>query len=98
MELELDRYLKMLTDDKYKTASPLPFWQFHQNKLPYLPKLARHLYSIPATSVDVEQQFISAGVLVNERRSSLNSDTIEDVLFIRSIQKAIIKNPNLLSM
>ena len=95
---EVDRYLKMSIDDKYKTSNPLPFWKFHQDKLPYLAKLARHIYSIPATSAGVERQFSSAGVLVNERRSSLNPDTIEDVLFVRSIQKALIKNPNLLSM
>ena len=88
----------MLFDDKYKTANPLPLWQFHQDKLPYAANLARHLYSIPATSAGVERQFSSTGVLVNERRSSLNPDTIEDVLFVRSIQKVLIKNPNLLSM
>ncbi|CAF3383242.1 unnamed protein product, partial [Rotaria sp. Silwood2] len=94
---ELNIYLKMSIDDKFKAPNPLPFWHHYQNKLPCLAKLARRLYSIPATSADVERQFSAVGVLVNERRASLNPDTVEDVLFVRSIQKALMKNPNLLS-
>lgn len=57
---ELDKYLKMPIDDKFKVANPLVFWQNHQDKLPYLAKLARQIYSIPATSAGVERQFSSA--------------------------------------
>ena len=64
IELELDKYIKMLFNDKYKTANALPLWKFHQDKLPYLAKLARQLYSIPATSTGVEWQFSSAGIFV----------------------------------
>lgn len=95
---ELDKYLKMPIDDKFKVANPLVFWQNHQDKLPYLAKLARRIYSIPATSAGVERQFSSAGFLINERRSSLNPETIEDVLFVRSVQKALVNNANLFSM
>jgi hypothetical protein len=95
---ELNRYLAMVIDNKYKTSNPLPFWEYYQDQFPYLAKLARRLYSIPATSAGVERQFSAAGVLVNERRSSLNPDTVEDVLFVRSMQKVLMKYPNLLSM
>ncbi|CAF3218861.1 unnamed protein product [Rotaria sp. Silwood2] len=94
---ELNKYLRMSIDDQYKISNPLFFWQHHQHKLPYLAKLARLLYSIPATSACVEQQFSAGDLLINERRSSLNPDTVQNVLFIRSIQKALKNNPNLFS-
>ncbi|CAF3427843.1 unnamed protein product [Rotaria sp. Silwood2] len=95
---ELDKYLKMSIDDQYKVSNPLIFWQNYQDKLPYLAKLARRLYSIPATSAGVERQFSASGLLINERRSSLNPDTVQNVLFIRSIQRALKNNPNMFSL
>ena len=95
---ELDKYLKMAIDDQYKVPNPLIFWHHHQEKFPYLAKLARRLNSIPATSTCVERQFSAGGLLTSERRSSLNPDTVENVLFIRSIQKALKNNPNLFSV
>jgi hypothetical protein len=95
---ELEKYLKMIIDDKFKKPDPLPFWQYHEDKLPYLAKLARRLYSVPATSAGVERQFSAAGLLVNERRSSLNPDTVENVMLVRSVQKALMKYPNLFSV
>jgi len=94
---ELDKYLKMSIDDQYKSPNPLVFWQHHQDKLPYLSKLARRLFSIPATSAGVERQFSAGGLLINERRSSLNPDTVENVLFVRSMQKTLKNNPDLFS-
>ncbi|CAF1605522.1 unnamed protein product, partial [Didymodactylos carnosus] len=58
---------------------------------------ARHLYSIPATSARVERQFSAVGLVINERRSSLNPDTVADILFGRSIQKSLEKDPHLFS-
>ncbi|CAF1375258.1 unnamed protein product [Rotaria sordida] len=95
---ELDKYLKMSIDDQYRVSNPLIFWQHHQDKLSYLTKLAQRLYSIPATSSCVERQFSASGLLINERRSSLSPDTIQNVLFVRSIQRTLQNNPNLLSL
>ena len=94
---ELDKYLKMSIGDQYKSPNPLIFWRDHQKKLPYLSKLARHIFSIPATSAGVERQFSAGGLLINERRSSLNPDTIENVLLVRSMQKVLQNNPELFS-
>lgn len=95
---ELDKYLKMCIDDQFKIPNPLPFWKRHQEKFPYLSKLARRFFSIPATSAGVERQFSAGGLLINERRSSLHPDTVEDVLFVRSIERALKNNPNLLQI
>ena len=94
---ELGRYLDMSIDEKFRTANPLLFWFYHQDQLLCLAKLARRFYSISATSASVDREFSAAGVLVNERRASLNPDTVEYILFVRSIQKALMNNPNRLS-
>ncbi|CAM2699933.1 unnamed protein product [Rotaria socialis] len=94
---ELDKYLKMSIPDQYKVQDPLIFLKDHRDKLPYLAKLARRLYSMPATSACVERQYSAGGLLINERRSSLNPDIVEDVLFIRSVQKAVKNNLKLFS-
>jgi hypothetical protein len=45
----------------------------------------------------VERQFSAGSLLINERRAALNPDTVEDVLFIRSIKRALRSNPGLFS-
>ncbi|CAF4437119.1 unnamed protein product [Rotaria socialis] len=52
---EIIRYLKMSVNDQFKISNPLIAWEHHQNKLPYLSKLARRMYSIPATPAYVER-------------------------------------------
>jgi hypothetical protein len=91
---ELERYLQMNIDDIYKQPNPLPFWRDHQNKLPALSLLARRLFSIPVTSAGVERQFSSAGLTITQRRSSLDPDTVNDVLFVRSIQNVLDSDPD----
>jgi len=85
-------------NDWYRLKYMIELWlPHHQDKLPYLSKLARRLFSIPATSAGVERQFSAGGLLINERRSSLNPDTVENVLFVHSMQKALKNNPDLFS-
>ena len=88
----------MPIDDQYKSPNPLPFWQHHQSKFPYFSKIARRFFSMPATPAGVERQFSAGGLLINERRASLNPDTVENVLFVRSMQKIIQNNPDLFPM
>ncbi|CAF3858848.1 unnamed protein product [Rotaria sordida] len=94
---ELDKYLKMNIEDIYKQSNPLPFWKHHQHKFPCLSLLARRLFSIPVTSAAVERSFSAAGLAVTERRSSLDPDTVNDILFVRSIQNLLERNPDFFS-
>jgi hypothetical protein len=91
---ELDRYLRMNIDDIYKQSNPLPFWRDHQNKFLALSLLARRLFSIPVTSAAVERQFSSAGLTINQRRSSLDPDTVNDILFVRYVQNILGIKPD----
>ena len=53
---------------------------------PNLSKLARRIYSIPCTSAAVEREFSVAGQIVNQRRSNLDPTTVNNILFLRSIE------------
>ena len=83
---ELEKYLGMNIEDVYRQANPLPFRRDHQNRFPGLALLACRLFSILVTSAGVERQFSSAGLSISQRRSLLGPDTVNDVLFVRSVQ------------
>jgi hypothetical protein len=74
--------------DKFKLPSnPLKFWKDQQEKLPHLSRLARRIFSIPATSASVERQFSGVGLIIQERRTNLNPEQLDNILLIRSMQK-----------
>ncbi|CAF1321692.1 unnamed protein product [Didymodactylos carnosus] len=91
---ELDKYLQFNIDEKYRQANPLLFWHDYQSRFPTLAILARRLFSIPATSAGVERQFSAADLIINERRASLNPETVEDILFVRSMERLLVQSPN----
>ncbi|CAF3436877.1 unnamed protein product [Rotaria socialis] len=84
----------MNTEDIHKIPNPLPFWKHYQQKFPCLSLLARHLFPIPVTSAAVERSFSAAGLVVTERRSSLDPQTLNDILFVISIQSILEQNQN----
>ena len=94
---ELDKYLRMIIDDIYKQSNPLPFWKDHEQKFPCLSLLARRLFSIPVTSAAMERPFSAAGLAITERRSALDPYTVNDILFVRSIQNILEKQPDFFS-
>ena len=84
---ELTRYLEMYIGKTTLSQNPLDFWRFNQSLFPTLAKLARKIHCIPATSAAVERQFSGAGVVLNERRTCLDPDNLDNILFIRSMEK-----------
>ncbi|CAF4547775.1 unnamed protein product, partial [Rotaria sp. Silwood2] len=84
---ELDRYLVMQIDKSSVTNNPLDFWKTVSEKFPLLSKLAKRIHSIPATSTGVERQFSSAGLIINQRRTNINPEQVDNILLIRSLQK-----------
>jgi hypothetical protein len=87
----------MNIDGIYKLQNPLPFWRDHQNKFPGLALSARLLFSIPVTSAGVERQFSYAGLTVTERRSTLHPDTVNNILFVRSVHNVLDSTPSFFS-
>ncbi|CAF3706922.1 unnamed protein product [Rotaria sordida] len=83
---EFDLYIDLQLKDNEIYTNPLIFWQQHQLMFPYLSKLARKIFAIPCSSAAVERAFSAAGQVVTQRRSSLEPTTINDILFLRSVE------------
>ncbi|CAF2132255.1 unnamed protein product [Rotaria magnacalcarata] len=84
---ELTKYLDMYIDKTTISQNPLDFWRLNQSPFPILTKLARKLHCIPATSAAVERQFSGAGFVLNERRTCIDPDNVDNILLIRSVEK-----------
>lgn len=84
---ELDRYLTLDLEKSKIDPNPLLFWNEHKQKYPRLSRLARSIFSIPATSAGVEREFSSAGMVINERRTNLNPEHVDNILLVRSMKK-----------
>ncbi|CAF1533718.1 unnamed protein product [Adineta ricciae] len=86
---EVDQYSKLQLDMDCVYTDPLDFWkqpQYHR-AFPNLARLAKQYFSIPCSSAAVERQFSAAGQIVNQRRSNLDPSTVNNIIFLRSIEK-----------
>lgn len=64
-------------------SCPLIWWQANQDKYPLLAVVARYMLAIPATSVPSERVFSTAGDVVTSQRSTLNSDNVDILVFLK---------------
>jgi hypothetical protein len=88
---ELDGYLLLQLDKNKETIEALDFWEQQQQQFPSLSRYARCIFSIPATTINVEREFSTAGFSLNERRTSLQPDKLENILLVRSVEKYLGK-------
>ncbi|CAF3151996.1 unnamed protein product [Rotaria sp. Silwood2] len=84
---EVDLYIDFKIIEEKDYDNPLSFWKEHENIFPHLASIARRIFSIPCSSAAVERQFSAAGQLINQRRSNLDPTTLNNILFLRSIEK-----------
>ena len=63
-------------------SNPLSWWKTSQSKYPHLAKLAWRYLSIPDTSVRAERVFSTAGIIVNKKRSALDSENVDRLVFL----------------
>ena len=90
-ETELDKYLKEPVAFGVKTPLQLlEYWKIQQKLYPNLARVGRIVLAIPASSATSERCFSDAGFTINIRRSSLDPDNLNKLLFIRSIQSSKI--------
>lgn len=82
IEEEMEAYRKEENPDI--EIDVLQWWKKHESMLPMLSKLARSILGIPASSAATESNFSSAGFVVNDRRSQLNSSLVRSILVCRS--------------
>ncbi|CAF2083912.1 unnamed protein product [Rotaria magnacalcarata] len=88
IKVELDRelyfYNNMIINSNLEYENnPLLFWKQQRNDLPLLAKLARSIYAIQASSGESERHFSTAGQIVTEQRSLLDSDCVEALVVLK---------------
>jgi len=78
---EVTQYLAMRIPHEL-TTSLLHWWKATEAHLPKLAKVARRILAIPASSASSECAFSAAGVTISQRRTALDPETVNNILFI----------------
>ena len=86
---EVDRFVaesQLQPDD-----DALEWWGRNEHRFPMVANLARRLLCVPATSVPSERIFSTAGMIVNNLRSSLSPDNVDMLIFLNKNLPSIHK-------
>ena len=67
-----------------ESVDTLQWWKLNEHRYPKLSVLAKTVLCIPATSVPCERLFSSAGYILNKTRSSLEPNTVNTLVGLRS--------------
>ena len=62
----------------------LSFWKTNEELFPGLSKSSKKYLAVPAGSTESERLFSKGGIVVDDLRTSLNADKVEDILFLYS--------------
>ena len=84
VEDEVDTYLAA---NDVATDDILTYWQSKSAQWPRLSKVVKTILAIPATETSSERVFSIAGRTIEDRRTQLNSDTVDDLLFLHGLNK-----------
>ncbi|CAF2226325.1 unnamed protein product [Rotaria magnacalcarata] len=89
---EVDRYISLTLGEDEQYSNPLDFWKKKDTQLafPNLFQLAKRYFSIPCSSSAVERQFSAAGQIITQRRANLDPATVNDIIFLRSIENRLV--------
>lgn len=77
---EVELYIH--TNNPNLNASPLEWWQRHEIQYPSLSKLAKQLLVVQATSVPSERVFSVAGDTISPKRSCLEPEMADAIIFL----------------
>ena len=69
--------------------NPLDWWALHQYKYYHLSALARKFLAITATSAPVERIFSTAGLVISNKRSRLDTDLAELIILLKKSNKIV---------
>jgi hypothetical protein len=80
---EVTTYLAMRFP-RESTVSILQWWMAHAVELPNLAKVARQVLCVPASSAASERAFSAAGITISQRRTALDPENVDNILFLHS--------------
>jgi hypothetical protein len=78
-----------LCDDSGKDNCPLQWWKVNVSRYPYLWRLAKRLFCIPATSAPSERVFSAASNIINKKRARLTPSNASLLMFSRGNKHAV---------
>ena len=78
---EIDKYLEL--NEVGKEINPLEWWKLHEKRFLILASIARKYLCICATSVPSERLFSDVGNNITNKRTNLNPDLVEKMLFLK---------------
>lgn len=79
---EVSEYLRTESLSACSESELLEFWKGKEKKYPKLAKLPRKILAIPATSASSERNFSAAGYVMQERRTRLKPESMDNLLFL----------------
>ncbi|ROK32555.1 Zinc finger BED domain-containing protein DAYSLEEPER [Anabarilius grahami] len=79
---EVQQYLRLNHNMEGDGRDVLLWWKQHETLLPQLSRLARTVFSVPASSSSSERVFSAAGRVIEERRTTLKPSTVDAILFL----------------
>lgn len=77
-----------LGNNKEELIGPLAFFKTYEKTFPLLSKIAKAIFSIPATSVPSECLFSRAGLIQTDIRNKLSPSNLENLIFIKDNKQA----------
>jgi len=79
---EVQQYMRLNHNMEGDGRDVLLWWKQHETLLPQLSRLARSVFSVPASSSSSERVFSAAGRVIEERRTGLKPFTVDAILFL----------------
>jgi hypothetical protein len=77
-------------------VNPLETWKKTEGQYPLTAPVARAILAIPATSAPSERVFSVAGLFLRKNRCTLDSTTVEVMVFLHGFYKFMDANPSFL--
>jgi len=76
--------MKVATLPSETSGNVIDWWRINSRSLTRLSIVAMAILSFPASSAASERTFSVAGSTISQRRTALDSDTVEDILYVHS--------------
>lgn len=75
--------LYLLEGTSADTVKPLTYWKSNNSRFPLLSRLARAVFTVNATSADVERVFSTASLIMTAKRNRLSNRSFEQLMFVK---------------
>lgn len=70
-----------------KVDDVLEWWEQNSVRFPLLSELAKRILALPASSASSERCFSTAGRIIEKRRTNLNGNTVDSLMFLHDQYK-----------